>query len=270
MNSKDLKEFTKKANEATKRKTASDRSAYNKQRAKAVIEKKMFEQWDANGRKRDDPLRKELMSSLENVVQREANKRVQGTGGTIPQSAVASRLRVYADKALRTYDPDKGTKLTTHVINQFQPITSDVARWRNLQRIPKHRIGYVQSFTNAREELEQALGRPPNLTEMQTALPHISKTNVKNLMREVRAENFSDLVTEHTPDSPRTSAWELRQKYMLMKSTLPDDVKEFGNHHFPPPGTRQPTIKEIADRMKITKERAYKLKLKLEGKLGKV
>jgi DNA-directed RNA polymerase specialized sigma subunit len=264
---KKVKEFVKAA--AKRAPVRPPSAAYIRQKAKGVKEMEMFNQWHAGGRKKSDPLRHELLGSMENLVQREAKKAISGTGGTIPIGAVEGRLRVYASKALDGYDPTRGTKLTTHVHNQFRAVTDDVAKWRNVQKMPKARMQQVQSFTNAKEELEEVLGRPPTVPELQVQLPHLKRNDVALLHKEIRTENFSDMVSEHQPDSPRTSAWELRQKFTLRKAKMTAEVKAFGDKFLPRPGTAQPSIKQIAKELRITEARAYKIKTKLELVLAK-
>lgn len=267
MDDKKLREFTEGAKEASRFSDKQRQQAYQAQRAKGSKETELYDKWVAGGRKKNDPNRTELLSSLDNLVVREARKRIAGTGGTIPQSAVEARLRTYADRALHSYDPTKGTKLTTHLQNQFQAVTDDIARWRNLQKIPKARQQQMATFENARSELSDTLGRSPTLPELQSALPHLPKAEVGRLFKEVRAEKFSDLEADHQRQAPNMGAWEIRQAYQLRKARMPQDVKDFGDLYYPRPGTAQPSIAQIAQKLGITPARAYKLKDKLEKHL---
>ena len=168
---------------------------YKAYKARGAKEHQMWESWDTKGRKPGDL--KPLVASMDNIIDREAKNRVGGTGGSIPFAAMKNEVRKAAIRGIETYDPNKGTKLTTHVRNNLMRVTGFVAANRNASGYtPKSRIDKYQYFQNAQNELQGQLGRAPTFSELDAATPNMSKNDVKRMLKEVRPEVYSGMGTE--------------------------------------------------------------------------
>lgn len=76
-----------------------------------------------------------------------------------------SHAKIYLLKALQTYDPTKGVKLSTHIYSQLRPLQREVFSHETLY-VPE-RIRYDMGPVNrAQSELEEELGRSPNDEEV--------------------------------------------------------------------------------------------------------
>jgi len=168
---------------------------YKAYKARGPQEQQMWEVWNTKDRK--PKYLKPLIASLDNIIDREARNRAGGTGGSIPFPAMKNEVRKAAIRGIETYDPNKGTKLTTHVRNNLMRVTGFVAANRNASGYtPKSRIDKYQYFQNAQNDLKNQLGRPPTFAELDSATPDMSRNDVKRMLKEVRPEVFSDMGTE--------------------------------------------------------------------------
>jgi DNA-directed RNA polymerase sigma subunit (sigma70/sigma32) len=73
---------------------------------------------------------------------------------------------VLARKALDTYDPKRGAKLSTHVANQVMPVHRLVYRYTNVGKIPEDRIRMVRTYQETIESLRDELNRRPSDAEI--------------------------------------------------------------------------------------------------------
>lgn len=68
-------------------------------------------------------------------------------------------------QAFDTYDPAKG-KLNTHVMNYLKHLQRYVLDYQNVGKIPEHRGIAISKFQNRQSELQDNLGREPNVKEL--------------------------------------------------------------------------------------------------------
>jgi len=92
------------------------------------------------------------------------------SGGGISDSVLRSKAEVQAVKAFNSYDPDKGTSLSTHVFNNMKKVSRIVYENQNVSRIPEHRITKIGTFNNVKSYLEGRLDRDPTSSELASEL----------------------------------------------------------------------------------------------------
>ena len=84
----------------------------------------------------------------------------------LPKPVVEAKLKQYALQAFDTYDPAKGTKLSTHVTYYLQKINRDNYNNQQAIRLPENlAIGYSR-FMEAKGRLHESFGREPNSAEL--------------------------------------------------------------------------------------------------------
>lgn len=233
---------------------------YKQYKARGAEEQKMWEQWNANGRKKKDL--SPLISSLDNIIEREARNRTGGTGGSIPFPAMKNEVRKAALRGIETYDPNKGTKLTTHVRNNLIRVTGFVAANRNASGYtPKSRIDKYQYFQNAQNDLKNQLGRPPTFAEIDAATPQMSRNDVKRMLKEVRSEVYSDFGTEF--DDGRTLD-PAQQKLRLYRSRLTQQEQSVADALF---SNQYKSNTALARRLNISPAQLSKIKASINRKV---
>ena len=81
-------------------------------------------------------------------------------------SAARSKARVLTSRAIKQYDPNKGTKLKTHLMTQLQPLRRYAAKRRTLTHIPEEAQRDKSILNDARINLEDNLDREPSDAEL--------------------------------------------------------------------------------------------------------
>lgn len=245
--------------------TPEAQAKYDEYRGRRGNELQLWTQWQQSGK---DPKHLEpLLKSLAPVIRSEANKRMQGLGGSIPRSAVESELRIAAVKSLGTYDPDKAA-LTTHVTGGFRRISDFVNANRNAKYVPGEDMKRYEVFRNASSELHQELGRQPTPHELKDRLPWSVKT-IQKMQKSFGREVFTDMGDGLSPDESY-AALTPRDAFQLARSGMTQEEQEFGHRFFPPEGEKQPAIRNIASALGIPAHRAYRLKASVESRVGKI
>ena len=234
---------------------------YRELRGRRGKELQLWTDWHQGGRQQKDL--EPLLKSIDPLIRSETNKRLSGLGGSIPRAALHNQLRNTAHKAIHSFDPAKGTQLTTHIMTNFQRVTDFVAENRNARYMPREYVDQKGTFDNARNELTDELGREPTLGELQTKLPGWSSAKIKKMTRGFGAEVYTDMGTEFEGDAAKLRP---RDAFMLVKSKMAPLEQRFAELHFPEEGPGL-HIQGIAKELGISKDKAYRLKSKVEKHL---
>jgi DNA-directed RNA polymerase specialized sigma subunit len=107
-----------------------------------------------------------VLKHMDPLVQRQVKK----WAGNVPKATLTAQARLLAAKGLDTYDPAKGTALSTHVVNSMAPLSRTVYTYQNTARIPENITLKLNAFTAAKDHLVTSLGRDPNLEELHQEL----------------------------------------------------------------------------------------------------
>jgi len=108
--------------------------------------------------------------------------------GSISDTVLEAEAKLQALKAFKTYDPNKGVKLSTHVTNNLKKVNRLVYNNMELLSIPENRRIKFKNFEAAEANLEEELGRPPTVNELSDKLGW-SKAEVARH----RAESWKEL-----------------------------------------------------------------------------
>jgi len=262
----------KKPRKKSKEKEAavSDVDAFNKAmraqklqeaRQRGHKELQLWNKWDSGGRQAKDLA--PLMKSVNNVINSKARQLSRQGQMGIPHASLRADLKVHALKGIQTFDPNRGTKLTTHLHNNFQRITDNIAKNRNFARITsKPRFQGQAEYRNVFMEEKDRLQRDPSLKEMQNAMSWPP--------REV-ARAFKEYKTEHVMGDPegRQSDAEIQfsSTMQLVDSVLknPQEKEMFQKWHQAP---QKPKMRQLAKQMGISQARGYRIRNKVDQKIG--
>lgn len=139
------------AKEAMPSKPKSDLKATQK------VEIDLWHKWNTGGRKPEHL--KPLYESYKPLLQREANK---FRTVELPSSTVHAELRKQFVNAVKTYDPKKGTQLSTWVQTNLQKSSRFIKTYQNLGKIPESQISKIREFKQAKEHLTNLHGYEPD------------------------------------------------------------------------------------------------------------
>lgn len=77
-----------------------------------------------------------------------------------------SQAKLLAMKAIKAYDPSKGTKLRTHMLTQLQPLRRLAAKRRFVSHVPEQIQYDMSGLTQAEADLTDEFGREPTEAEV--------------------------------------------------------------------------------------------------------
>lgn len=103
-----------------------------------------------------------LMKQLDPVIQNEVNKWM----GAIARPVLESKAKALALKGIKSYDPNAGAALATHVTNQLLKLSRTVYTHQDAVRIPEYKKLQINSYFNAQKELKTVHGREPTSIEV--------------------------------------------------------------------------------------------------------
>jgi DNA-directed RNA polymerase specialized sigma subunit len=112
-----------------------------------------------------------LLTRLQPLIQREVGK----WGSAVPAVALESKGRELTVEALRTYNPNMGAAIGTHVTSRLRKLSRYVYPYQNVARLPENKQLMFNTFTVASSRLYDDLGREPTTEEMADELKWTSK-----------------------------------------------------------------------------------------------
>lgn len=163
--------------------------------AQQEAEQRLWRTWHDSGKTpetRDPKILEQILQSLQAPIQqqiRQYKNRVR-----VPPDAIEAASRRLAIESLSSYDPKRGARLATHVINGQRRIQRYVQERANISRITESRVNRIGDYERAMSQLEDELGYPPSEAEVAKKLK-MSVRNVQNL----RQENRKDFIASSSP-----------------------------------------------------------------------
>ena len=109
---------------------------------------------------------KQALGALVNQLSPIIYTEVRRASGTLPETALSAEAKKWAIKAIQTYDPSKGTMLSTHVQNYLPKIRRLNYKYQNSARLPENLHLQFSQFRTAVSHLESSLNRDPSDEEI--------------------------------------------------------------------------------------------------------
>jgi len=119
----------------------------------------LFNKWKETGSKRDMG---NLLSHMSGLIHTEVNR----AKGSLPVEALNAEAMKWAVKAIQTYDPTKGTTLSTHVSNYLPKIRRLNYKYQNAVRLPENQQLEFHEYNKAKTQLSEELNRDPTDDEL--------------------------------------------------------------------------------------------------------
>lgn len=105
----------------------------------------------------------ELLKRYDGMIQSAVNKY---DNPNIPRPALESEAKNQAFIAFNTFNPQRGTQLSTHVGTRLKKLYSYVAKFQNIGKIPEGEVSSIRTYQNAKEDLRKKLMREPSTIEL--------------------------------------------------------------------------------------------------------
>jgi len=139
---------------------------------------RLYEQW--NAQQTPEQLR-EVIRKLDPVI----GSAVSSYAGPKASPTIHQRAKLLAADAVRTYDPERGAGLNTHVYNQLRALQRMAPQVTDPLAPPERFRRQQQEITQANESFFDEMGREPTDEEIAevTGIPPKRITKVRNRMR---------------------------------------------------------------------------------------
>lgn len=150
--------------------------------------------WKAWKRNPSDMNTSALLKQMNPLIQRETNK----WSGTLARPLLETEGKRLALEAFKTYDPNRGAALSTHVVNRLQKMSRMSYSHQNVARLPENKMLQFHTYHVGHAQLQDNFGRTPTTDEMADhlgwTLPQVNKFNVQTgrqeLVESVGVENI--------------------------------------------------------------------------------
>ena len=211
-----------------------------------------YNRWKNTGSKKDMGL---LIDQLGKVIYHE----VKRASGTLPTTALSAEAKKWTIKAIQSYDPDKGTAISTHVMNYLPKIRRVNYKFQNSARLPEHMQLKYHDYNHALTGLTEELSREPTDVEMAVRLGW-----TKGQTSKYKNSLYADLI-ESGSEQPGEFIQFNHQAILMehLKSQLTkDELFIFDNIN-----TKNMNANAIADHLGVNINRYNYLKAKLVDKI---
>lgn len=203
---------------------------------------------------------KEALGKLVNQISPLIYGEVQRQSGTLPNTALSALGKSWAIKAINTYDPSRGTQLSTHVVGYLRKIRRMNYKFQNAARLPENLQLQYHLWDKALQDLKDKLNRDPTEEEMAQAMGWSKAQVIK-----YRNSLYEDLV-ESASAKPFETIQFNENKILLdhIMDQLTPEEKTIWEY------SKQLSSDELAKKLNINVNRLNYLKSKLKAKVVKI
>lgn len=226
----------------------------------------MWNQWDSGGRKSKDL--RPLMNSMRPLIQSSVNT-YRGRVRYIPDEALEAEFNNHAVKAIKSYNPNRGAKLSTWVKSNLRKGGRFVRTYQNVGRIVEDRAANITDFNNAKAHLAEMKGRPATDSELVRYLNATSTKNKRWTTAEVQrmtSELRADIMSSSFESDPTTWSPDVDGEIMafLGEELTPAEKQVF--QYMQTPGATQGKTGLIAQKLKWSPSKVSRLRKAIERK----
>ena len=215
----------------------------------------LYSQWNKSKSKQDMA---NLLKALNPLIQKEVNR----ASGSLPKAVLEAEAKKWAIEAIKKYNPNSGTQLSTYVTHYLQKVRRLNYEHQNLARIPESRHLEYGAFKNGLETLRDQLSREPTDTELASHLnwkPYAVK-KFKGMLYEDHFESGSERPTENQRfDFEKT-------KFDYIMGHL-DDQEKVIMKSLMAPEKKKKSSSDLAKELGVNQNRLSYLKSKLKKKI---
>ena len=210
----------------------------------------LYEKWKLSGSKKD---LHHLLGQLSGVIYAEVNR----ASGTLPTTALQLEANKWAYRAIQTYDPSKGTALSTHVSNYLPKIRRLNYKFQNAVRLPENLQLQFHEYSRQINQLTEDLNRDPTDEEMSKALGW-SKPQVIKFKKSL----YADLIESASERPSEFTSFDNSAILMshLRDQLTPDELYILDN-------AKIKSVPEISAHLKVNTQRYNYLRSKLLKKV---
>ena len=94
----------------------------------------------------------------------------QQYAGNIAPAILEAEAKIQAVRAFNTYNPNKGTKLSTHLMNQLKKTSRFAYKHQEIYTVPEDRRIKYHTFNSVKSHLKDKYDRDPTIEELADSL----------------------------------------------------------------------------------------------------
>lgn len=224
---------------------------------KQKAEMEMWKTWDQGGRKAKDL--RPLVQSMRPLVQERVN--VYSGRVPIPPEALEAEFKNHAVKAIKTYDPNRGAKLSTWVRSNIRKGGRFVSTYQNVGRVVEDRVSKISEYKLAKEQLLEQSGRAPTdaqvARKLRWSVPEVQRMNAE-LRADIMSSSFESDPTHFMPQADNEIIEHLHEELSPQEQQVYRYMKT--------PGITQGKTGLIAKQLKWSPSKVSRLRKAIEAK----
>lgn len=179
----------------------------------------LYNDWIGSGKK-PDKLRP-LLKNFRGLIRSRANHWANQTD--LPSAAVYSEFNDKFVQALDTYDPSRGTQISTWVSEYLKKGPREIIKYQNPTRISEHRFYKLGVYDNALANLEYQLDRDPTTQEISEYLKW-PEAEVGRMQAEKRQSTYSSTFESGFDPGSFTPTREAEVLRLIKYELTPDEL----------------------------------------------
>lgn len=166
---------------------------------------------------------KELEDQLLDLHKGYIRANVNKWSGILPQPVLETYGKNYAINAFKSFDPNKGGNINTHLYNHISQLSRMIYQHQNTSIIPEHQVQLLGKLNQSKAYLTDVLGHEPSVQDLSDHLS-LPVDHIERIIKNNRADLINDSDTEF--QTSQTSDTKIADRIFSVRNSLKEKEKE--------------------------------------------